>query len=826
MTALRASAAALLAAALLSACDSDSSSGTRACDGPVPVAIAGPDRTVARGTQVVLEGSGGGGDGAVAFAWRLDATPPGSGAALGSATGPRPTFTADAPGVYVATLVVSDACATSTPDTTVIVVPNAAPVAVAGAEQSVDPGAEVALDGGGSQDADGDPLTFTWTLAARPSGSAAALSGASTRTPTFATDVAGTYVVLLVVSDGYAQSAPSPVTIHAGDGGVPGCAPAARPVANAGSDQTGSSWYANLSGGGSTSSRPGLLTYRWSLVSAPAGAAGSISSPTSVYATLNADGAGVYVITLVVHDGCQDSLPDSVTITIPNEAPSLYLGSSNRSVPTGKRVDVSASAHDPNGDVVMYAWTLVSKPAASAAALASASTNPTSFVPDVDGDYVVSVVASDGERSSPTAILTVTASNTKPVAKAGVDRTADLGASVALNGSASSDDNGTALTFTWTLASRPAGSAAALGSPDAAVATFVPDLEGVYVARLVVSDGVLSASDDVTIAVWPALQKLAARVVDAEYSGALERIVAVSVDPKALRLLDPRTLAETEIGLSLAPSSVSVSPDGLRAAVGHTNAISIVELETRAVRTITVTVDVADVALAGNGWVYATARNTGGERTRMTAVRLDTGVEISGISNQSGTVRLKVRPGDAALYASGGNSSSVERYDITAGAPVLAGATSDGYYYSTCGDLWLSEAGTRVFTRCGAVYRASSAPSEDLTFAGSLKVGVSSYGSFTARHVSDSTAAGEVSAITGTYEDPYSSYDDLALRRYESGTLGLLDVAPFPAEVVNGNTYRWRGRYVFYRSDGTERYVIAQLDPGSGALVDFGIATF
>lgn len=824
MIALRASAAALVAAALLSACDSDSSSGT--CDRPAPVAIAGPDRTVARGTQVQLEGSSGGADGELSYVWRLDAVPPGSGATLSAATEPFPRFTADVPGVYVASLTVAGACATSTPDVTVIVVPNAAPVAVAGSDQSVDPGAEIALDGGGSHDADGDSLTYTWSLAARPAGSAAALSGAGTATPTFTTDVAGTYVALLVVSDGYAQSAPSAVTIHAGDSGVPGCAPAARPVANAGPDQTVASRYVNLYGGGSTSSRPGLITYRWSLVSAPAGAAASLGSPSSSNPMLYADGAGVYVVTLVVNDGCQDSLADSVTITHPNQAPSASVGSSNRSVPTGKLVEVSGSAYDSNGDAVTWAWTLVSKPAGSAAALASASTNPTSFVPDVDGDYVVSLVARDAELSSTPAILTLTASNTRPVAKAGVDRTAALGASVALSGSASSDDNGTPLTFAWTLASRPAGSAAALGSPDAAVATFVPDLEGVYVARLVVSDGVLSASDDVTIAVWPALRKLAARVVDAEYSGALERIVAVSVDPKALRLLDPRTLAETEIGLSLAPSSVSVSPDGLRAAVGHTNAISIVDLETRAVRTITVTVDVADVVLAGNGWVYAAARSTGGERTRMAAVRLDTGVEISGISNQSGTVRLKVRPGDAALYASSGNSSSIERYDITAGAPVLAGATSDGYYYSTCGDLWLSEAGTRVFTRCGSVYRASSAPSEDLTFAGSLRVGVSSYGSFAARHVSDSSAAGEVSAITGSYEDPYSSYDDVALRRYESGTLGLLEVAPFPAEVVNGNTYRWRGRYVFYRSDGTERYVIAQLDPGSGALVDFGIATF
>ena len=823
MTALRAFVAALAASTLLSACGSDSSSGTRACDGPVPVAVAGPDRTVARGTQVHLEASSGGGDGAITYVWRLDATPPGSGAALTPATSPGPTFIADEPGVYVASLVVTDACATSAPDVTVIVVPNAAPVAVPGPDQSVDPGAEVMLDGGGSHDADGDLLAFTWTLAARPSGSAAALSGASTPTPGLAADVAGTYVALLVVWDGHAQSAPSAVTIHAGESSVPGCAPAARPVANAGPDQTVQGTYVYLNGGGSTSSRPAPLTYRWSLSSAPAGAAASIGSSSSSSTTLYADGAGVYVVTLVVNDGCQDSLADSVTITLPNQAPSGSISWYARNVPTGKRVEGSAYAYDQNGDDVTYAWSLVSKPPGSVALLANPSTDRTSFVPDVDGDYVVSLVLSDGELSTTPATVTITASNTRPVAKAGTDRTAALGASVALDGSASSDDNGTALTFAWTLASRPAGSAAALVSADTSLATFVPDVEGVYVARLVVSDGVLSAADDVTIAVWPALRKLASRVIDAEYSAALERIVTVSAEPKTLRLLDPRTLAETEIPLSLAPSSVSVSADGLRAAVGHTNAISIVDLVTRAVQTVAVTADVADVALAGNGWVYAVPRSTS-EKARIVAVRLDTGLQISGMSNQAGTVRIKVRPGDAALYAAGGSYSTVERYDITAGAPVLAGSASDGYY-SGCGDLWLSEAGTRIFTRCGSAYRASSAWSEDLAFAGSLRSGVSTYTSFAARYVSDSTAGGELSAVTGSY-DEYYSYDDLALRRYESDSLGLLEVAPFPSELVNGTAFRWRGRYVFYRSDGTERYVIAQLDPGSGALFDFGLVTF
>jgi hypothetical protein len=36
----------------------------------------------------------------------------------------------------------------------------------------------------------------------------------------------------------------------------------------------------------------------------------------------------------------------------------------------------------------------------------------------------------------------------------------------------------------------------------------------------------------------------------------------------------------------------------------------------------------------------------------------------------------------------------------------------------------------------------------------------------------------------------------------------------------------WHGRFVFYRSDGTERYVVLQLDPGAAATYDWGIVTF
>ena len=83
-------------------------------------------------------------------------------------------------------------------------------------------------------------------------------------------------------------------------------------------------------------------------------------------------------------------------------------------------------------------------------------------------------------------------------ADAGDDRTVDVGAQVTLSGAGSSDADGGTLTYTWAFATQPAGSTASLASSSAS-ATFTPDVPGAYVARLTVSNGIDSDTDEVTI---------------------------------------------------------------------------------------------------------------------------------------------------------------------------------------------------------------------------------------------------------------------------------------------------------------------------------------
>ena len=469
-----------------------------------PIADAGIDQNVNTASLVALDGSESSDIDLdpLTYSWSMVSRPVGSTAELSDPLVVNPTFIADVDGVYVMELVVNDGTVDSLVDivTVTATTGNAAPVANAGGDQNVVTPSVVALDGSGSTDADGDLLTYTWSMVSRPVGSTAALSSPTVVNPTFTADVDGAYVMMLIVNDGTVDSAADTIVVTA-------TTINAAPVANAGGDQNVvTTSVVALDGSGSTDADPGdTLTYAWTMVSKPLGSVAVLSSIAIVNPTFTADLDGAYVMQLIVNDGTVDSAVDTITVnaTTTNATPMADAGA-DQDVITGASVTLNGGGStDADGDPITYAWTMVSRPAGSGAALV----NPTSVVPtfttDVDGAYVIQLVVNDGTVSSVSSHITVNAiaANLPPVANAGTDQNVVTGTDVTLNGSLSSDANGDPLTYLWTVVSTPAGSALATGTTVAVVnPTFTADVDGAYVMQLIVNDGTVdSLADIVTV---------------------------------------------------------------------------------------------------------------------------------------------------------------------------------------------------------------------------------------------------------------------------------------------------------------------------------------
>jgi hypothetical protein len=474
-----------------------------------PVANAGVTQNVTAGTLVTLDGSGSrdANNESLTYLWQMTAVPAGSLAALSSTTSAKPTFTADVTGNYTVSLVVNDGKASS-PSSIVSIYAslyNAAPVAYAGNNQSVSIGSVVTLDGTNSSDADRDTLTYKWTIGSIPSSSGATLSSAFSPNPKFTADVAGTYSFILTVNDGIVESTASVVTITAS-------AANSAPVANAGLPQNVAlSTTVTLDGTGSTDANNDFISYKWTMITKPAGSIAMLASATSAKPTFRADVSGTYVATLIVNDGKLDSVAAATTVTVSsaNSDPIANAGA-NQNVVLASTVTLDGTnSTDANRDPLTYRWVMMSKPSTSAAVLANPTSAKPTFLADVLGTYVITLIVNDGKVDSTTVATTVTVSsaNVAPVANAGANQNVVLGP-VTLDGSASSDANGDALTYAWTLLNKPSTSSAALSPTPSAKPTFTADRAGIYVFGLVVNDGKLSSAP-VTVSITAAAANVA-----------------------------------------------------------------------------------------------------------------------------------------------------------------------------------------------------------------------------------------------------------------------------------------------------------------------------
>ena len=279
------------------------------------------------------------------------------------------------------------------------------------------------------------------------------------------------------------------------------------PVADAGVDQmvvSGDS--VTLDGSGSSDPDGTVVGYLWAQTTGPmvSLSADDQVSTSFVAPNVNMPTTLVFRLTVTDDDGATASHDVTVTVNAANRPPVADAGV-NQTVDAGDSVTLDGSgSSDPDGTIAVYLWAQTTGPTVS---LSTDDQVSTSFVaPNVNMPttlvFRLTVTDDDGATASHDVTVTVNAANRPPVADAGVNQTVDAGDSVTLDGSGSSDPDGTIAVYLWAQTTGPTVS---LSTDDQVSTSFVApnvNMPTTLVFRLTVADDDgATASHDVTVTV-------------------------------------------------------------------------------------------------------------------------------------------------------------------------------------------------------------------------------------------------------------------------------------------------------------------------------------
>lgn len=212
------------------------------------------------------------------------------------------------------------------------------------------------------------------------------------------------------------------------------------------------------------------------------------------------------LLLVIVATGCKGD--DQIDTSELNAAPQANAGP-DLTQPSDRAAHLDGRAsYDPDGDPLRYIWSFDAVPTgstlpdrASPFSVNEDLSGSTTFTPDKTGVYVVQLIVHDGfQASAPDyVIVTATDPDTVPIAVAGPDQLVPLGDTVQLDGSASWDPLGGALTYAWTVVDVPYNSSidvSDLSGATTATPSLAPDVIGDYTLTLVVDNGMASSPPD------------------------------------------------------------------------------------------------------------------------------------------------------------------------------------------------------------------------------------------------------------------------------------------------------------------------------------------
>jgi len=477
-----------------------------------PIANAGTDLSITLPTSTAnLNGSASSDpDGTISnYAWTQTSGP--NTATIASAGSATTAISNLVQGTYNFTLTITDNAGATATDVVVITVNaaavNQAPTADAGTDLNIQMPTTTASLSGSGVDKDGTISKYAWSQASGPK--AATIANASAASTAISNLAQGTYTFNLTITDNGGKTATDAVVVTVA------AAPAANqpPAANAGTDLaiTLPTNTVNLDGSNSKDPDGTISIYAWTQVSGPGTATfGNAGAATT---SLNGLVQGSYVIKLTVTDNLGLSATDQVTVTVnaapvANKKPVAVPGQNKKiALPTTSTNLNGTSSYDPDGNITSFNWTQTSGP--SNATIGSSSSASTNVGGLQQGNYTFRLTVTDNQGATGMDSITVTvdpapvAPNQPPVANAGVGLIVVLPTNtVTLNGSASSDPDGSIATYAWSQMKGP--NSANIGFPTSTNTGVSGLIQGVYLFNLIVTDNKgMSSSDTVQVTVNP-----------------------------------------------------------------------------------------------------------------------------------------------------------------------------------------------------------------------------------------------------------------------------------------------------------------------------------
>jgi len=253
----------------------------------------------------------------------------------------------------------------------------------------------------------------------------------------------------------------------------------------------------DLNGSASSDPEGQALTYQWTLLQKPQNSNAALSEADQPHCRITIDINGHYKIQLIVNDGQVNSFPAVIELDTENSPPLAMLASKLKAQ-QGDRIDLDGSgSFDRDGDSLNYSWSLPVKPGGSKAKLPPDNQPHSLLAIDKKGSYTARLVVNDGRQNSVPATVTVTTNNALPVANAGNDLVDQLlNQALTLSGELSSDADNAPLSYKWSLLHKPANSSALLSPVDQQKSALTPDVDGRYIAQLIVNDGFNNSAPD------------------------------------------------------------------------------------------------------------------------------------------------------------------------------------------------------------------------------------------------------------------------------------------------------------------------------------------